>query len=67
MMGLLVRLNVRGKRGAQQLPGAAEFLAELPWRREHKPPRPPTPAEFRAKADAVMRMLGGKRHRGAAH
>lgn len=56
MMDLLFGLLYRGKRRTG-LPSVREFLDALPWRTEHEPPKPQTPAEFRQKADAVMRMF----------
>jgi hypothetical protein len=60
----LVRLLARPKRG-QRLnpPPVSSYLADLPWRAEHKPERPATPAQLRRKIDAAMTMLGGKRVR----
>lgn len=62
LMDHLTHLLVRRKRGAR-LPRVRDYLADLPWRAEHEPQLPQTPAELRTKVDAVMRMLGGKRAR----
>lgn len=62
LMDMLARLNWRGRRPPTF--GPADFLAALPWREEHQAQpaaRPPSQAELRAKIDAVMRTLGGKK------
>jgi hypothetical protein len=63
LLDLLVRLLAPAKKG-RKLPAAADFLRALPWREEYRPSRPTTQAELRAKIDAAMTMLGGRRRVG---